>query len=125
MSDPTIQSILKKQSAYGICGSLWMECDGERFFGPGRMELLEKIETTGSINKAAKEMGMSYKKAWDMINALNRQSRTPLVITQSGGEKGGGSIITEEARQLMKYHQALRDRFKAFLQKETEDIRPA
>ena len=99
-----------------------MECEGERFFGPGRVELLQKIEKTGSINKAAGEMGMSYKKAWEMINALNTQAGKPLVVTQTGGEKGGGSVITEEAKQLIAYHQQLRERFMAFLEKETQNL---
>ena len=120
----SLKSILNKQSAYKICGSLWMECDGERFFGPGRVELLEKIENTGSINKAAKEIGMSYKKAWEMISSLNTQAQKPLVITQSGGEKGGGSVLTEEAKQLIEYHQDLRERFLAFLEKETISFNP-
>ena len=119
MTDKSLQPILNKKAAYKICGTLWIECDGERFFGPGRVELLEKIEKTGSINKAAKEMEMSYKKAWEMINALNTQAQKPLVVTQAGGEKGGGSVITEEAKQLIKYHQDLRNRFLAFLEKET------
>ena len=49
----------------------WIDIDGERFFGPGRAELLELIHETGSISKAAKAMGMSYKKAWAMVDGLN------------------------------------------------------
>lgn len=119
MRRSAIQSILKKKSAYKVRGSLWIECEGERFFGPGRMELLQKIDETGSINKAARLMGMSYKKAWEMINALNTQADAPLVITQTGGEKGGGSVLTEQARLLMSYHQLLRQRFEDFLEKES------
>ena len=119
MTDKSLQPILNKKAAYKICGTLWIECDGERFFGPGRVELLEKIEKTGSINKAAKEMEMSYKKAWEMINALNSQASKPLVITQTGGEKGGGSVITAEAKELIAYHRQLRQRFISFLENET------
>lgn len=116
----TKSSILQKSSVYKVTGSLWIECNGERFFGPGRVELLERIEATGSINKAAKQMGMSYKKAWEMINVLNTQTSKPFVITQAGGEKGGGSVITEDAKELIAYHKQLRKRFVAFLEKETE-----
>ena len=55
------------------------------------------IAETGSISKAARHMGMSYKKAWEMIDSLNKQTAKPVVIVQTGGEKGGGSVITEEA----------------------------
>jgi len=90
------------------------------FLGPGRVELMQYIENTGSINKAARQMGMSYKKAWEMINELNTQAATPFVITQTGGEKGGGSVITDEAKELITYHKQLRKRFTEYLEKETK-----
>ena len=122
MSKNSIKSILNQKSVYKISGRLWIECEGEGFFGPGRVELLQKIEETGSINKAANEMGMSYKKAWEMINALNTQAAKPLVVTQAGGNKGGGSVITEEAKKLIAYHNELRKRFLSFLEKETKNL---
>ena len=64
-------------------------------------------------------MGMSYKKAWEMVSVLNSQAVTPFVVTQTGGEKGGGSIVTSEARELIEYHRYLRKRFEAFLEAET------
>lgn len=119
---PNIKPAFKKASDYKVAGSLWIECDGERFFGPGRVELLERIDETGSINKAAKQMGMSYKKAWEMINAMNSQAAKPFVITQTGGENGGGSVITNEAKELIAYHKQLRQRFFYFLEKETKQF---
>lgn len=124
MQNASMQSVLHHTYAYQVTGSLWLECEGKRFFGPGRVELLQRIEETGSINKAARQMGMSYKKAWEMINALNSQALQPLVITQTGGEKGGGSQITEEARELIRYHHELRHRFEAFLKQETQALLP-
>jgi molybdate transport system regulatory protein len=118
MANP-IQHILKKKPAYRVAGSLWMEFQKERFFGPGRVELLERIAKSGSISKAAKEMKMSYKKAWEMVTILNRQAARPLVLVQTGGKKGGGSVITPEAKELIKYHSLLRKRFIAFLEKES------
>lgn len=122
MAHSSIKPLLQKKMQYKVTGTLWVECEGERFFGPGRVELLEHIETTGSINKAAQLMGMSYKKAWHMINALNTQGATPFVITQSGGEKGGGSVVTPEAKELIAYHKQLRIRFREFLEKETRQL---
>ena len=52
----------KKSKQFEVNGSLWIESNGERFFGPGPVELLERIEKTGSINQAARQMEMSYKK---------------------------------------------------------------
>ncbi|MDO9372786.1 MAG: LysR family transcriptional regulator [Ferruginibacter sp.] len=125
MGNTGLKSVLKKKLQYKVVGSLRIECGGERFFGPGRVELLEHIEVTGSLNKAAKQMGMSYKKAWEMINALNAQAATPLVVTQTGGEKGGGSAISAEARQLIEYHRGLRQRFEHFLAEETNNFNAA
>ena len=115
-----ITRVLNNQSKFIVAGSLWIECDGERFLGMGRVELLELIAETGSINKAAKKMGMSYKKAWQMIKMLNAHTSKPVVIAQKGGEKGGGSVLTEEAHQLIKYHHLLRERFTAFLKSESK-----
>jgi molybdate transport system regulatory protein len=119
----SIRHILKNEGAYKVSGSLWMEVEGEKFFGPGRVELLERIDGTGSVSQAAKQMRMSYKKAWEMVTALNKQSGCPLVLLQTGGERGGGSIITDEARELIAFHRQLRERFKAFLEKETRNLR--
>lgn len=122
MSKAIVKSALNKASVYKVAGSLWIECNGERFFGPGRVELLERIDKTGSINKAAKQMGMSYKKAWEMVSALNSQASKPFVVTQTGGEKGGGSVVTAEAKQLIATHQQLRLRFIDFLAEETRQF---
>jgi molybdate transport system regulatory protein len=104
---------------FRVNGSLWVEGKGTRFFGPGPVELLQLIEETGSINQAAKKMSMSYKKAWEIVNRLNEIVGSPMVITATGGEKGGGSSITEEAKQLIEWYQSLRERFRKFMEEET------
>ncbi len=119
MKNKSRQVLLKPDLSYTVTGKIWIECGQEKFFGPGPVDLLQKIEETGSISKAAKEMGMSYKKAWELINQLNAMSGKPFVITKSGGEQGGGSIITEEAKSLIAYYTKLRTRFFSFLEKET------
>lgn len=67
----------------------WISVEGEKFFGPGRMELLGHIHSEGSLSRAARKMGMSYKKAWDMVNDLNSRGSKPFVLLKKGGEKGG------------------------------------
>ena len=96
-----IKDVLDSKNNFKITGMLRIESENERFFGPGRLQLLENIEKTGSISKAAKEMGMSYKKAWEMIHSMNSQTLKPLVETHTGGEKGGGTIVTDEGKLLM------------------------
>jgi molybdate transport system regulatory protein len=121
MSKP-IKDILKKEPAIKINGSLWFELEGKHFFGPGPVELLQRIADTGSISEAAKEMRMSYKKAWELVNELNKHTQNPVVIAKTGGEKGGGSTITDEALELIAYHQELRQRFANFLAEETKKL---
>lgn len=109
---------------FRVNGSLWMEGNGTRFFGPGPVELLQLIEETGSINQAAKKMGMSYKKAWEIVNRLNEIVGSPMVITATGGEKGGGSSLSDEARQLIEWYLSLRERFRKFMEEETLKLKP-
>jgi molybdate transport system regulatory protein len=92
------------------------------FFGPGRLQLLQNIEATGSINQAAKNMNMSYKKAWTMISSMNEQATTPLVVMQTGGSSGGGAVVTAEGHAIMAYYQALAERFNAFLEQESKNL---
>lgn len=79
----------------------WVNVDGERFFGPGPAELLHLIDDTGSISKAARSMGMSYKKAWDIVDNLNSRGREPYVISQKGGDKGGGAQLTARGKRIV------------------------
>jgi molybdate transport system regulatory protein len=102
--------------------TLRIVADGEPVFGPGRLQLLEEIEKTGSINQAAKNMNMSYKKAWHMINTMNEQAKSPLIVTQTGGSSGGGTVITTEGVAVIQFYRDLRERFNAFLKLESENL---
>jgi molybdate transport system regulatory protein len=102
-----------------IKGSVWIEHDGVKYFGPGPYELLRKIDETGSIHEAAKRMGLSYRKAWIIINRMNQVTGKAMVITRTGGTQGGGSEVSPEAKKLMtRYHEVNR-RFTSFLEKES------
>lgn len=116
-----LKDILTK-GGFSVNGSLWLEGNGTRFFGPGPVELLQLIEETGSINQAAKKMGMSYKKAWEIVNRLNEKVGSPMVITATGGEKGGGSTISEEAKLMIAWYVSLRERFRKFIEQETDKL---
>jgi molybdate transport system regulatory protein len=116
-----MKAILTKGD-FRVNGSLWLEGNGARFFGPGPVELLQLIEDTGSINQAARKMGMSYKKAWEIVSRLNEKMGSPMVITATGGEKGGGSTISEEAKQMIAWYNSLRERFRKFMEMETNKL---
>lgn len=77
--------------------------------------LLERIASCGSINRAAKDLGLSYKAAWEKIETLNNLSTTPLVIRQVGGSGGGGTVLTEEGRGLLEKVAVLRREFTTFV----------
>lgn len=62
--------------------------------GPGKAELVERIAETGSISAAARGLGMSYRRAWQLVEALNRDFREPVVLTAIGGKRGGGARVT-------------------------------
>ncbi|GKY89094.1 winged helix-turn-helix domain-containing protein [Sinisalibacter aestuarii] len=71
------------------------------FMGPGKAELLERIARTGSIAAAGREMGMSYKRAWQLVEAMNAMYREPVVLSSRGGAKGGGAEVTETGRAVL------------------------
>jgi molybdate transport system regulatory protein len=102
--------------------SHWIFIDDTKFFGPGRVQLLENIERTGSIVKAAQEMEMSYKKAWDMVVALNTLGKSPYVITHKGGQKGGGAELTEAGKQVIAAYKKLGEKLRAIADAEQELI---
>ena len=97
---------------------LYVDLDGERLFGPGRAELLQLIEETGSISKAAKAMGMSYKKAWGMVDEMNEKGRNPLVVAQKGGTQGGGTALTPEGKKIVKSYDQILQRINSMIDKE-------
>lgn len=78
-----MHELFAENQAFQANGRLWIEGPADRFLGIGRLELLEHIQATGSISKAAKAMGMSYKKAWDLVSSMNAQARHPLVGAQA------------------------------------------
>lgn len=75
--------------------------------GPGKIALLEAIDRTRSISAAARELGMSYRRAWLLVDELNRSLRQPAVETAVGGAHGGGSNITEAGQALIRHYRAI------------------
>jgi molybdate transport system regulatory protein len=80
---------------------------GDRgMLGPGKAELLDRIGRTGSIAAAGREMGMSYKRAWMLIETLNTMFLAPLVESTRGGPGGGGAVLTETGRRVLDHYRA-------------------
>ncbi|EOA05496.1 molybdenum transport regulator protein [Herbaspirillum frisingense GSF30] len=70
-------------------------------FGPGKADLLQAIAQTGSISGAAREMDMSYRRAWLLVEEMNRCFASPLVATATGGARGGGAAVTELGQEVL------------------------
>ncbi len=73
----------------------------DAWLGPGKADLLELIGTTGSISEAGRQMGMSYKRAWSLVEEMNRMFSAPLVTRIRGGAGGGGAMLTAEGQQVL------------------------
>lgn len=98
----------------------WVYIDGVKFFGPGRVQLLNHIKDTGSIAQAAKAMEMSYKKAWRMVDEMNTLGGGPYVIAHKGGQQGGGTELTERAQNVLDAYDRLNSRLRAVIEEEKE-----
>ena len=75
--------------------------------GPGKTRLMELIAETGSISAAGRAMGMSYRRAWQLVEALNKACREPVVLTAIGGKRGGGAEVTAFGRRLVRLFRAM------------------
>ncbi|HUW29227.1 MAG TPA: LysR family transcriptional regulator [Sulfuriferula sp.] len=98
-----------------IRGRIWLTVAGKNMLGRGRVELLEKIGATGSISQAARAMKMSYKAAWDAVDAMGNALNAPLVSTSTGGKGGGGARLTPQALALIAAYRQLEQRHQDFL----------
>lgn len=107
---------------YKIKSRIWIEIDGNMFLGEGRIQLLKSIEQTKSLSKSAKELNMSYKKAWNLIDAVNNKAKEPVVTKSTGGSGGGGTIVTPYGKQLIEAFDTITTNSWRYLDKQTEKI---
>lgn len=108
VGDFFVDSVMQKsQNGIEIRSKLWIESKGEPVFGRGRMMLLRAIEKNGSINQAAKEINISYRRAWSYIKAMEERLGIRLVERQAGGKDGGGAVLTDDARIFLGKYEAL------------------
>jgi molybdate transport system regulatory protein len=77
--------------------------------GPGKIALLEAIRTTGSISAAARSVGMSYRRAWMLVDEINQTLREPAVRAETGGARGGGAIVTPAGERMVDLYRAIEE----------------
>ena len=99
-----------------------MEHDGQLVFGRGRAELLEAIDSTGSMSAAARKMGMSYRHAWAMLEASERRIGRPLLRRSRGGAGGGGARLTETTYTMLKTFRSVEAEFQDLARRKTREL---
>lgn len=102
-------------SIYHIKSRIWIGSSKGMILGEGRIALLREIDTHGSISKAAKSMEMSYKKAWRLVDEMNKNAQKPLVQQKIGGKGGGGTILSESGKKAIRVYTELQEKERAFL----------
>ncbi len=80
---------------------------GEIALGPGKVDLLEAIRQTGSISAAARALGLSYRRAWNLVDTMNHCFQQPLVARAKGGKGGGGAQLTEAGQQTLNTYRTM------------------
>lgn len=89
--------------------TLRIDVGGRRTLGPGKVRLLELVGQLGSISAAARDMGMSYRRAWTLVESLNGHFRTPLVAARPGGAGGGGAQLLPEGMEIVRLYRELEE----------------
>ncbi|KAB1069171.1 LysR family transcriptional regulator [Tamlana haliotis] len=86
---------------YKIKSRIWIESDDNVLLGEGRVHLLKAIQENGSLSKGAKSLNISYKKAWGLLDSVNKSAKEPVTINSVGGKGGGGVELTEYGQKLI------------------------
>ena len=108
---------------YKIKSRIWIEADNKILLGEGRVSLLKAINETGSLSKAAKSIGMSYKKAWSLIDAVNKRAEKPVTTSSIGGKGGGGAELTDYGKSLVMAFESINKNCWKFLDQEISKIK--
>jgi molybdate transport system regulatory protein len=99
--------MLGDKPGWGVKVRVWVERDGLKVLGPGRMELLEHIDREQSISAAARKIAMSYRRAWSLVQSMNENAGEPLVEAVTGGTGGGGARLTDRGREAVALYRGL------------------
>jgi molybdate transport system regulatory protein len=81
--------------------------DRELSIGPGKVALLEAIRATGSISAAGRKLGMSYRRAWLLVDAMNKTFTGPVITTATGGREGGGTALTDLGAEIVERYRRI------------------
>jgi len=96
---------------------IWIEHKGYPIIGEGRMELLKAVERFGSLNRASKELGLSFRAAWGKIKSIEQRLGIKVLVGKTGGAGGGGSRLTSFGKELLNKFEALNNEAEEELKK--------
>ena len=108
---------------YKIKSRIWIELDDKEFLGEGKVRLLKAIEKTGSLSKAAKSINISYKRAWQLLDAVNKSSNRAVTINSVGGKGGGGTELTPFGKSLIEVFDDMNKQCWKFLDVQIEKMK--
>lgn len=109
----------------GIRLTLRVDFGADRAIGPGKVVLLEAIRDTGSISQAGRSLGMSYRRAWLLVDDMNRCFREPVITAQPGGAQGGGAALTPFGEKLIRNYRAIETQATAATKPQLHDLEAA
>lgn len=104
---------------------VWIERGGKLALNEAGADLLEQIEAAGSLSEAARRLRYSYRRAWMLLDAMNKRWKAPLVITSIGGKRGGGAKLTELGGRVLRSFRDLQLHIEAAIDQEAEGFRRA
>lgn len=113
---------IMNKKKYHISFRIWFFSDNEKFLGKGRVDLLERIQQNGSIAKAAAEMKMSYRQAWQMVKEMNERANETLVEKKLGGKGGGGAKLTKAGEKIIETFHEFEKKVFDFIESESKKI---
>lgn len=105
-----------------VRSKVWLEVDGTPFLGDGRERLLRLIFSTGSISAAAREMGISYRRAWAQLESMEKLLSYPLATREKGGARKGETVLTTEALRLLERFDTLKKGVREFVDDKFEEF---
>ncbi len=111
-------SYLYTMKPFKLSGRIWLTKNNENVLGSGKVQLLDHIDSLGSLRKAAQQMEMSYRKAWYSVQKINSIAEEPIVILKRGGKDGGKATVTELGKKLLKNYKYQQLAFKRFLEQQ-------
>jgi molybdate transport system regulatory protein len=106
----------------GVRLTLRVDFGTDRAIGPGKVLLLEAIRDTGSISQAGRSLGMSYRRAWLLVDDMNRCFREPVVTAQPGGPQGGGAALTAFGQKVVQKYRTIETEATAATKPQLHDL---